>query len=76
MCRAKLHLDAGAHASYGLNPPPQSLIVIGIERVGIGMKGEISHPTLYIVVNTNRSETAIAILAYMMYKQDCPKQSP
>ena len=32
-------------ASYGLNPTPQS--PIGSERVG--MKGEISHPTLNIV---------------------------
>ena len=45
MFRAGLHLDAGAYyASYGLNPTPQS--PIGSERVG--MKGEISHPTLNI----------------------------
>ena len=43
--RAGLHLDAGAYASYGLNPTPQS--PIGSERVG--MKGETSHPTLNIV---------------------------
>ena len=42
--RAGLHLDAGAHASCGLNPTPQS--PIGSEYVDV--KGEISHPTLNI----------------------------
>ena len=41
MFRAGLHLDAGAYASYGLNPTPQS--PIGSECVDV--KGEISHPT-------------------------------
>ena len=40
--RVRLHLDAGVYASYGLNPTPQS--PIGSKRVGV--KGEISHPTL------------------------------
>ena len=46
MLKAGLHLDAGAYASYGLNPTPQS--PIGSERVG--MKGEISNQTLNILL--------------------------
>ena len=44
--RAGLHLDAGAYASYGLNPTPQS--PIGSECVDV--KGEISHPTLNMLL--------------------------
>ena len=46
MFRAGLHLDAGAYASYGLNPTPQS--PIGSECVDV--KGEISHPTLNMLL--------------------------
>ena len=46
--RAGLHLDTGAYASYGLNPTPQS--PIGSECVD--MKGETSHATLNIVIET------------------------
>ena len=46
MFRAGLHLDTGAYASYGLNPTPQS--PIGSECVDV--KGEISHPTLNMLL--------------------------
>ena len=46
MFRAGLHLNAGAYASYGLNPTPQS--PIGSECVDV--KGEISHPTLNMLL--------------------------
>ena len=39
-------LDTGAYASYGLNPTPQS--PIGSECVDV--KGEISHPTLNMLL--------------------------
>ena len=45
MFRTGLHLEFQVDAYYGLNPTPQS--PIGSERVGV--KGEISHPTLNIV---------------------------
>ena len=46
MFRAGVHLDAGAYASYGLNPTPQS--PIGSECVDV--KCEISHPTLNMLL--------------------------
>ena len=50
MFRAGLHLDAGAYASYGLNPTPQS----PIGSVCVDVKGEISHATLNMMIKIER----------------------
>ena len=63
MFRAGLHLDTGAYASYGLNPTPQS--PIGSECVDV--KGEISHPTLNMLLKLGYIVVVLVVVVHMYF---------